>query len=119
MVGWWLVAGVYAAGVLYLSLIPVDVDVPGHFLDKLVHVWEYLFFAWILVQAVRTQRLREREYLVLAWLYATSFGLLVELLQALVPWRSADIMDAFSNAIGAAFGVWLGQRIPRPARRSS
>ena len=97
---------------------PIDIDVPGHFLDKLVHLWEYLFFAWILVQAVRSQRLREREYLWLAWIYATSYGLLVELLQALVPWRSADLVDALFNAVGAALGVWLGRRFPRPARSS-
>jgi len=86
-------------------------DIPN--LDKAAHVCEYLLFAWLLVQAVRAGRLVEPEYLLLAWIYATSYGALMELLQALVPWRSADWVDAVSNAIGAAAGVWLAKRWPR------
>ena len=49
----------------------------------------------------------EREYLLWAWMYATSYGLLIELLQGMVPWRSADLTDAIANTVGAALGVWL------------
>ena len=86
----------------------------GH-LDKVVHVCEYLLFAWLLVQGVRASRMPEHHYLLWAWIYATSYGLLIELLQALVPWRSAELGDALANAIGAALGVWLGNHIPRRA----
>ena len=84
-------------------------------LDKVAHLCEYLLFAWLLVQAIRTGRLREREYLWLAWIYATSYGLLMELVQGMLPWRSADLADAAANGVGAALGVWLGRRIPRHA----
>lgn len=92
---------------------PVDVDVSVPHLDKAVHLCEYLVFAWILVQAVRASRMPEREYLLWAWIYATGYGLLMEVLQMLVPWRSADWKDALANALGAAIGVWVGERIPR------
>ena len=52
----------------------------------------------------------ERDYRLWAWMYATSYGLLIELLQAMLPWRSADLMDAAVNAIGAALGVLIGQK---------
>jgi VanZ family protein len=85
-------------------------------LDKVAHLCEYLLFAWLLVQAVRASRMPEREYLVWAWIYTTSYGLLMELVQAMVPWRSADLADAVINALGAAIGVWIGRHLPRLTR---
>jgi len=122
---------VYAGLIFVASMVPVDPRVSVGHLDKVVHLCEYLLFAWLLVQAIRTSRVPrdmrsmsgtespkslrdfwgpEREYLLWAWIYATSYGLLIELLQGLVPWRSADLADALANALGAALGVWVGQR---------
>jgi VanZ family protein len=67
----------------------------------------------LLVQAIRAGRLAERDYLWMAWIYAASYGWLMELVQLLVPWRSADWLDAVMNMLGAALGVWLGRRLPR------
>ena len=82
------------------------------YFDKAVHGGEYLLFAWLLVVTLRSARLTEREYGRLAWIYATSYGLLIELIQGLLPWRSMDLWDAAANALGAAAGVWLGRCIP-------
>ena len=73
-----------------VSVAPIHPGPSLERLDKVAHVCEYLLFAWLLVQAVRIGRLREREYLLLAWLYATSYGLLIEVVQGMLPWRSAD-----------------------------
>ena len=103
----------YAMGVLILSVIRVpDVDVGVPQLDKLVHLCEYLCFAWLLVQGIRTTKTQERMYLLWAWIYATSYGLLIELIQFTLPWRSMDWKDAAANTVGAAIGVWLGARFP-------
>ena len=88
-------------------------DTPAH-LDKAVHLWEYLLFSWILLRALRPLHLPSSEYLWLAWIFTTSYGMLMELLQALVPWRSADWVDVMFNAAGSALGVWLGR--PRTER---
>ena len=123
---WWIVAS-YAAADLVLSVIPVDTEIDIPHLDKAVHVCEYLLFAWLLVQAIRVSSrlpaapeagqsgaaqagMPELDYLLWAWIYATSYGLLIELVQAMIPWRSADWVDAVSNAVGAACGVWVGER---------
>lgn len=110
---WWTAAGAYATLVLAVSLLPLKADVGIPHLDKVAHLCEYLLFAWMLMQAVRASRMPEPQYRVWVWIYATSFGLLVELLQAFVPWRSADWLDGLMNALGAACGVWLGDRVPR------
>lgn len=82
-------------------------------LDKLAHLGQYLIFAWLLVQAIRRVEIPEKEYFLWVWLYASSYGLLVELLQLFVPWRSGDWMDALMNGIGAAIGVCIGRRFPK------
>ena len=95
-----------------LSVVPTGPDLGVSHLDKIAHLCEYLVFAWLLVHAVRGSRVIEaRSYLWMAWIYATSYGLLMELLQALVPWRTADLADAAANALGAALGVWIGHHL--------
>ncbi|MBI2174808.1 MAG: VanZ family protein [Candidatus Omnitrophica bacterium] len=93
--------------ILFLSIIPAPAAVGATHLDKVAHVCEYLIFAWLLAQAIRAHWRTEHPPFIWAWIYATSFGLLMELLQALLPWRSADWLDSLSNAMGAALGVWL------------
>ena len=109
----WAVVAVYAALVLISSVIPVPEGPEVPYLDKAVHLCEYLLLAWMLSIALRAGGLTAHDYLVLAWIYATSYGLLIELLQGLLPWRSADLWDAAADAAGAAIGVWLGRRLPR------
>jgi len=99
--------------VFVLSIIPVEPKVTIPHLDKLVHLCQYLLFAWLLMQAVRASRMPEPDYRWWVWIYATSYGLLIELVQAMIPWRSAELVDAAANALGAAVGVWAGERIPR------
>lgn len=93
-----------------MSVLPVDIEARIPHLDKAAHLCEYLIFAWVLTQAVRASRMPEREYLLWAWIYATSYGWLIEVLQMFLPWRSASVMDSLMNALGAAAGVWFGSR---------
>jgi VanZ family protein len=99
--------------ILVISVIPVPEEPSVPYLDKAVHLCEYLLFAWLLVGALRATGLTAREYGRLAWMYAASYGLLIELIQGFVPWRSMDLWDAAANALGAAAGVWLGRRLPK------
>ena len=105
----------YALLVFILSVAPISPGVSIPHLDKVAHLCEYLVFAYLLVQAIRATWHGERAYLLWAWIYATSYGLLMELVQIMVPWRSAELGDALANALGAALGVWIGQSLPKPA----
>ena len=113
---WWWISGVYAVLLLVVSVIPTPEGPSVPHLDKAVHLCEYFLFAWLLVQIVRAPGLVGTHYLVLAWLYATSYGVLIELIQMMVPWRSGEVMDAVMNGLGAAIGVWVAQR-STPVRR--
>lgn len=113
MVGWWTVTAAYAILVFAASVIPVEPGPSIRHLDKVAHLGEYLLFAWLLVHALRTIAPPagwEPVYPWWAWIFATSYGLLIECLQALLPWRSAELADALANACGAALGVWLARQ---------
>ncbi|MBI4003761.1 MAG: VanZ family protein [Candidatus Omnitrophica bacterium] len=99
--------------VLIVSIIPEGPDLSAGRLDKAAHLCEYFLFAWLLVQAIRANRTPEPDCRLWAWMYATSYGLLMELIQAIIPWRSAEWGDVLADAAGAALGVWLGWRAPR------
>ena len=127
---WSVVTGAYAVLLLVVSVIPVKADVKIPHLDKVVHLCEYLVFAWILVralpptllvggQAICLPEAERRQYLWWAWIYATSYGLLIELIQAMLPWRSAELADAVVNAIGAALGVLIGQKSLRRGNQNA
>jgi VanZ family protein len=96
-VGW---LGVLA--VCVVSLIPVPpetVEAAGG--DKLVHALGYAALAFWFAQLVPAAG-RAR------WLVAlglTALGTGLELVQALVPWRSTEIWDVAADALGAFAGV--------------
>ena len=104
---WGLITAVYAALVLVVAVVPVSPQLAPGRLDKVAHLCEYALFAWLLAQVVRARRMPEREDLRWAWIYAMSYGLLIELLQAMLPWRSAEVGDLLANAVGAWLGVWM------------
>ena len=91
-----------------VSVVPVTPALSIRHLDKLLHLCEYLLFAWLLVR--RGSRRQPRTDPWRAWLYATSYGLLIEVVQAWLPWRSAELADALANALGAGFGAWIGHQ---------
>ena len=114
---WWVVTGAYAIVVLVLSIIPTSGDLGPEHIDKVAHVCMYLLFAWLLVQVIRATHATESVYLLWAWIYAFSYGLLMEVLQFFLPWRGASAMDVVMNGLGAVLGVWLARRWPRPTTR--
>ena len=111
---------------LVLSVIPTSGDLGPEHIDKVAHVCMYFLFAWLLVQVVRVTTthlpagqagMTESVYLLWAWIYAFSYGLLMEVLQFFLPWRGASAMDVVMNGLGAALGIWLARRWPRPTTR--
>ena len=109
---WRLMAWLWAIQVFIASVIPVGPNLGANNLDKVFHLCQYLLFAAILVPALTPpeapRRMRLRAF---AW--ATLYGIFIELVQLLVPWRSGDWKDGLSNALGAAIGVSLWRRMQR------
>jgi len=104
---WQRIAAAYAVLVFVVSVIPVAPNLaPGH-LDKVVHLCEYLLLAWLLVRVFRVQR--QPHSFRTAWWWATAYGASLELVQALIPWRSGEWADALTNALGAAVGIFIAR----------
>ncbi len=65
-----------------------------------LHLIGYALFATILILTFR-YHLRHHHYLVYAVVIAATYGLILELLQMLVPNRDPSVVDAVVNAMGA------------------
>ncbi len=99
--GGWLSGGVaLLLLVAFLTLRPKGVPLPGvSHADKLAHALAYFTLAAWFGGVFRPER-----YLALA-LSLIAFGVVLELLQALMPQRFADGYDMLANATGVGLGV--------------
>ncbi len=108
---WWI-WGAYASAVLLLGLVPMGpLPIPGTFVpqDKLVHAVVFAGMAGLSLFAFAHVRKRA----VLAFTLTTAVGGLLELLQALVPYRSADWFDLLADGVGAGLGALLVSAVVR------
>ena len=82
------------------SLIPRAPMPAVPFGDKLVHAAGYAALGFFWRGALRGPT---------SWLLAAvcAFGVLIECLQWLTPWRAFELADMVANAAGAAGGLWL------------
>ncbi len=98
----------------YLSLRPFsedglpDFEIPH--IDKLAHA---IFYAGMVVSGSLFIRERTnghmeiRSALSIIFLVAFGYGILIEVLQDVLPaQRTADLWDVFANTTGAVLGVW-------------
>lgn len=94
----WLWILALAAG-LALCVLPLPaVAVPRGF-DKIEHALGYFVLG-----AYATNLFARGRALAFALLGLLAFGAMIEGIQALVPWRSAELMDWLANAVGVALG---------------
>jgi len=107
---WWWVSGFYAAAIGFLAILPVPVDYSSRWLDKFIHLGKHLLFAWLLVQAARASGWTRPKTLTIAFLVPVGYGLLLEGVQAWLPYRSAEWLDVVGNTVGAGCGLGIGWR---------
>jgi len=90
--------------------LPPEIGAKTGQLDKVVHVCEYLLLAWCLVHVASASGYARVSAAGSAFVFAVTYGLILEGVQALLPYRSAEWMDAVANAVGAGLGAWSGIR---------
>lgn len=93
---------IWLSVVLFLSVIPVRGPETGYPLDKLIHFVLYGITAIIFYRVLRL-RTSLIKSTVLSIIIASFFGLAMELLQSVVPWRESSFLDELANIGGAFF----------------
>ena len=101
----------FALFILVVSILPTSdqedlVSLP--YIDKLAHIFLYAILA--LVASVEVKRSdRDRKPPISAYmemvLYALIYGIFIEMVQLLLPYRSFEVMDVLANSIGIFGGV--------------
>jgi len=117
---WWILAGLYMAGLFALSSVPDRRGEPGlsdYFpppnVQNALHIPAYAGLSFLMWKGLRGRR----HAAVLAAALATTYGALDEVHQMFVTGRTASVTDALANALGAfavAGWVLLRARAPGP-----
>ena len=117
----WLICGIYAAGMLGLSIMPASAlaETPELFphQDKVLHALMYGGWAVLLGWTLQRQmRNRPAAWMVGIVLMATAYGALMEVLQGSLIWiqRTCSWGDMLANLSGAILGVGLFALCARP-----
>ena len=88
------------------SLGPIeDIDIVSH-QDKLLHFFEYFVLAFLTAFALFRGTRRDREYIArLTFTSVAAYGVMLEVLQVLVPERDFSVLDLGVNVVGATVGT--------------
>jgi len=101
------------------TLIPADIDLPGIVwsYDKAVHF--FMFLAWTLLFGIyRFVQTKKRPNLWFVLLAALIFGLVIEILQFLLPInRSAELYDFLADTAGSITAIAIIYAIFRPSKK--
>ena len=94
---------------LILSVINIGVlpktDVPSA--DKIVHAIMYFSIAGMLMlnQTSYFRNKITKAQLYFAFLFSVSFGILMEIIQFFLPWRSGSVYDFIANTLGVLLAI--------------
>lgn len=103
-IGLWLLGAGIIAAITALSLLPISgPDLGIQHADKWQHALAYICLTLYFVQLLPPSA-RARGLLALLLL---AFGIGIELVQSLLPWRSAELADVLANALGIVVGQLL------------
>ncbi len=92
------------SGVLLLALLPNQGGVDTHLSDKANHFIAFFTLSLLLNRASTKLHVRIRNALLLL-----GFGILIELLQAFLPYRESSILDIVADMVGiVAFQIFFG-----------
>lgn len=95
----WVLVVLWSMLIVYYSFSPGDA-VPGAkiFGDKSLHMASYFVLSLFYFNALQSKGEKAIYYSIF---FATMYGVLLELLQGFVPYRSASIVDVAVNSLGA------------------
>lgn len=100
---------IYAVGIFVVSSITVPADSVPIFphSDKIFHALIYSLLSFLILRALYVSK-PNRPALFLkitSFTAAFSYGIMIEVYQYFLPARTMEIMDVFSNGLGALVGI--------------
>lgn len=99
---------IYVAGLIRTPEFdsPVGWELPGF--DKAIHFAIYAVLALLLVRGWQREKMPPIDLHVFVWGLCFVFGLMIEMTQAMLSYRSFEALDLVANAAGAVGGlaVW-------------
>lgn len=115
-----LIAALWSVFLIFLSLQPateVEIFLPFDFMASLAHAAVYFVLAALLCIALRFWKYSLISLSLIAFVYATIWGIINELVQFYEPTRSPSIADVVSDSIGAALAIalfiwWRHNKLP-------
>ena len=110
----WAVASALCAGLITIGAVLPFSGGGRPWIDKAVHLCEYLLLAWLLAQTVRAAQWPRRSVAGFAAGASVAYGALLEVVQGFLPYRMADVQDLAMNMVGTALGVILAMLWNRP-----
>lgn len=81
---------------------PPKIEIP--YLDKIVHFGIYAILGFLLTIEPKITNLK-------ALIICACYGLLIEIIQIFLPWRSFEVADIIADTLGAAVGIWFAQNL--------
>lgn len=104
----WLAVFAYLSLIFYLSSQPDPLpSVAGRFWDKGWHFLEYCVLGLLVGLALRWSGSSTWRAAILAFAFASLYGVSDELHQSFVPGRVADVRDWVADTLGAAAGALI------------
>jgi VanZ family protein len=100
----------YAFLVFVISVIPVSVPYSQKIpVDKITHFFIYLIFAFLVSNTLVLKHYKHNR--LKGFFYSFSLGLIIEIVQYFLPYRTFEVLDIFSNSLGAFLGVFIRIRL--------
>lgn len=104
----WTATAAYALVIFYLSVMSTGGQPPFPHFDVLAHFMMYfglaVFLSWSLKASVL---MTSRGVILLAFIMATFYGLMNEIIQIYIPERGFEYKDLLANAAGAIAGATI------------
>ncbi len=103
----WFPVFLYSGIIFYASSLP-DLKPPLEIknVDKIIHVFEYFPFGFLLARAFLQQWPAVKLWQVVT-ICSLLYGISDEYHQSFVPGREAGVIDAIADTIGGFLGVWI------------
>ncbi|MDP8299974.1 MAG: VanZ family protein [Candidatus Tantalella remota] len=110
----WVIPVVWAGVVLFFSVLPYKgpIQLTVGYFDKMAHFFEYTVLAALLMRGVSYYSISfQAKSALFTLILGGGYGILMELVQRLVPGRDASMGDVGANVAGTVFGIILGRMV--------